>query len=79
MGQKSIRFQCDDFRKIPYYGEKNISVFDQYPFRILENPNVSIFQMMNIFWMVWKFICQNRFKRRLRGIDEGVCDEEFHI
>ena len=60
-------------------GEKNISVFDGNPFRILEIPNVSIFQMMNIFWMVREYVRQDWLKPRLWRINEGVGDEEFDM
>ena len=32
--------------------QKNISIFDVNPFRILEIPNVPIFKMMNILRMI---------------------------
>ena len=74
-----IYFQYNGFRKFTYYRTKNISAFDGNPFRILEIPNISIFQMMNIFWMVRKFVRQDWFKLRLRRINEGVGDEEFDM
>ena len=59
MEQNWILFLYSGFRKFPYYWTKNISVFDGNPFRILEIPNVPILQMMNIFWMVRKFVRQD--------------------
>ena len=35
--------------------------------------------MMNIFWMVWKFVRQDWLKPRMRCINEGVGDEEFDM
>lgn len=79
MAGNRIYFQYNGFRKFPYYWRKNISVFDGNPFRILEIPNVSIFQMMNIFWMVREYVRQDWLKPRLWRINEGVGDEEFDI
>ena len=67
------------FQEIPLLLNKNISVVARNPFRILEIPHVPIFQMMNIFWMVRKFVRQDWLEPRLRCINEGVGDEEFDM
>ena len=46
-------FSVQWFQESPLLLNKNISVFDRNPFRILENPSVTIFEMMDIVRMFW--------------------------
>ena len=49
------------------------------PFRILENPSRSVFNMVNVCWMFWEHVGNDRFVSTSISINERVCDQQLDV